>query len=290
MSSTKEMKPVATKILKIVEENQYVKSFYLSEIESKIITKNAKPGNFLMLWIPGPKDSKIQVNPHFDISDNIPMSISDCDNDILRITVRSSGKTTDELHKYSENDLVGIMGPFGRGFVLEGQNILLVGGGIGIAPLSFLAKTARKEKKNIYLIIGAKTKKELLLTKEMEKFCNEVYITTDDGTKGIKGFAPDIVEKICDLHHIDYIYSCGPEIMMKKILDISLKKNIPAQFSLERYMHCGIGICGFCSINDFYVCKDGPIFYSDELKDISDFGYRSRKPSGISKTFLSKNP
>lgn len=281
MLSTKEIKPVAAKITKIVAENQYVKSFYLSEIESKIISKNAKPGNLLMLWIPCAKYSEIDI----DIPDNIPMSISDCDDDILRITVRNSGKTTGELHKYSENDKVGIMGPFGRGFSLEGQNMLLIGGGIGIAPLSFLAKTAKRSGKSVYLIAAAKTKKELILIEEMKKFCNEVYITTDDGTEGIKGVAPDIVEKICFLHNIDYIYSCGPEIMMKKILDISLKNNIPAQFSLERYMHCGIGICGFCSLNDFYVCKDGPVFYSDELKNISDFGYRFRTADGVSKKF-----
>jgi dihydroorotate dehydrogenase electron transfer subunit len=73
--------------------------------------------------------------------------------------------------------------------------------------------------------------------------------------------------------------------MMKKILDISLRINIPAQFSLERYMHCGIGICGFCSINESYVCKDGPIFYSDELKDIPEFGIKFRTESGVSKQF-----
>lgn len=284
MSSDKEMKPVAAKIIKIVAENQYVKSFYLSEIESKIITKNAKPGNFVMLWIPLPKNSEIDFDA-LDVLDNIPMSISDCDNDILRITVRNSGKTTNELHKYSENDLVGIMGPFGRSFSLQGKNILLVAGGIGIAPLSFLARIAEKAKVNVYLIIGAKTRKELLLIDEMKKFCNEVYITTDDGTEGTKGFTSDLVEKISNLHNIDYIYSCGPERMMKKILDISLRISVPAQFSLERYMHCGIGICGFCSVNDFYVCKDGPIFYSDELKDIPEFGNRCRTVSGVSKQF-----
>lgn len=283
MLSTKEMKPVAAKIKKIVAENQYVKSFYLSEIEneSKIITNNAKPGNFLMLWIPRIKNSDLDS----DILDNIPMSISNCDNDILRITVRNSGNTTNELHKYSEDDLVGIMGPFGRGFTLKGQKILLVAGGIGIAPLNFLARIAKKAKINVYLIIGAKTKKELLLIDEMKNVCNEVYITTDDGTEGIKGFTSDLVERICNSHNIDYIYSCGPEKMMKKILDISLRINIPAQFSLERYMHCGIGICGFCSINDSYVCKDGPIFYSDELKDISEFGNRCRTVSGVPKQF-----
>jgi len=120
MSSNKEMVPIAAKIIKIVAENHHVKSFYLSEIESKIISKNAKPGNLLMLWIPNAKNSKIDLD--FDTPDNIPMSISDCDDDILRITVRNSGKTTGELHKYTVNDLVGIMGPFGRGFSLEVQN------------------------------------------------------------------------------------------------------------------------------------------------------------------------
>ena len=281
MLSTKELKPVAAKIIKIVVENQIVKSFYLSEIESKVISSNAKPGNFLMLWIPQPKDSKID----FDMLDNIPMSISDCENGIIKITVRNSGKTTNELHKYSEDDLVGIMGPFGRGFSLKGDNILFVAGGIGIAPLYFLAKLAKKEKKNIFLIFGAKTKNDILFIEEMENIYDNIFITTDDGTMGIKGYTPDIVEEICYKYNIDYIYTCGPEIMMKKILDISLKNNIPAQFSLERYMHCGIGICGFCSVNNFYVCKDGPVFYSSELEKISDFGRTFRTANGISKQF-----
>ena len=283
MSYFGELTPVAAKIIKIIHENQLVKSFYLSEIEgiSKIISKNAKPGNFLMLWIPESKDSEFDS----DALDNIPMSISDCHNDIIKITVRKSGDTTKELHKYSEGDLIGIMGPFGRGFSLEGDNILLVAGGIGIAPLQFLAKCAKNTGINIYLILGARTKNELLLVKEMERICDEIFITTDDGTEGMKGYAPDIVTKICDLYNIDYIYTCGPEIMMKKILDISLKINIPAQFSLERHMHCGIGVCGFCSINNFYVCRDGPVFHTNELKNVSEFGFSFRTPDGVSKKF-----
>lgn len=282
MSPTKELKPVAAKIIKIVVENQIVRSFYLSEIESKVISSNANPGNFLMLWVPHLKHSKIDS----DILDNIPMSISDCENDIIKITVRNSGKTTNELHKYSEGDLVGIMGPFGRGFSLEGKKILLVAGGIGIAPLYFLAKKAKKAEKKIFLIVGAKTKNDIIFIEEMEKVCDNIFITTDDGTRGIKGYAPDIVEEICYTYNIDYIYACGPEAMMKKTLDISLKRNIPAQFSLERYMHCGIGVCGFCSINNFYVCKDGPIFYSSELEKISEFGFTFRTADGVSKQFL----
>ena len=198
MSSFRELTPVAAEIKEIVQENQFVKSFHLLEIESKIISKNAKPGNFLMLWVPKPKDSKLDS----DVLDNIPMSISDCHNDIIKITVRKSGDTTNELHKYSKGELIGIMGPFGRGFSLGGNNILLVAGGIGIAPLQFLANCAKNAGKNIYLILGARTKNELLLVKEMEKICDEIFITTDDGTEGIKGYAPDIVEKIIALGRI----------------------------------------------------------------------------------------
>lgn len=281
MLSKKEFKPIAAEIKNIIEENRFVKSFFLSEIGSKIISKNAKPGNFLMLWIPRPKNPGIDFEP----LDNIPMSICDCDQGILKITVRNSGKTTNELHKYLKRDLVGIMGPFGRGFSLKGEKILLVAGGVGVAPLYFLAKFAKKAGKTIYLILGAKTKNELLLIKDMEEICDHIFITTDDGTKGIKGFAPDIVEEICELHNIDYIYTCGPEIMMKKILDISLKNDIDAQFSLERYMHCGIGVCGFCSLNSFYVCRDGPVFFTNELKKISEFGFTFRTADGVSKHF-----
>ena len=176
---------------------------------------------------------------------------------------------------------VGITGPLGNNFEMKGKNILLIGGGTGIAPLRFFAKSVKNENMNLYAIFGAKTKDEILKMDEIKKFCKEIIITTDDGTFGKKGFTTDYLEYMIKKHPIEQILCCGPEIMMKKVLDFCLENNIKGQFSLERYMYCGKGLCGFCSIDGLRVCRDGPVFISETLSKIKDFGKKKRTKEGI---------
>jgi dihydroorotate dehydrogenase electron transfer subunit len=246
----------------IVTENELMKSFYfVDEIISRAIG-----GQFVMLWVP----HVISESVNFDIPDQIPMSISSIDGSRFSLTVRDYGETTHELLTYSPGDRVGITGPLGRGFSGSGTRILCIAGGTGVAPLLLLAQ--HLQNREIHFILGAKTEAELLFQEKLRNLCSSLYITTDDGSCGFRGFASDPVEDFCRTYEIDQIYSCGPERMMYKVFETAVKLDLPAEFSLERYMYCGLGVCGHCAINGYLVCKDGPVFTSEELRNSGDFG------------------
>jgi dihydroorotate dehydrogenase electron transfer subunit len=251
--------PFVTKIIETKTENDCIKTIKF-EHKEKII-----PGQFYMIWIPG--------------IDEIPMSVSYIDNKIKGITFRKIGDATNALFNLKKGDKIGIRGPYGNGFKLKGKKILFVGGGTGIAMLAPAVEEAVKKKIKSTVIIGAKTKKELFFEKRIKETSAELYITTDDGTQGTKGFTTDIAKNIIKENKFDLILTCGPEIMMKKLMDIS--KGISLQASLERYMKCGFGICGQCCVGEgLRVCTEGPIFDEKTLKKIHDFGVFKRDASG----------
>ena len=114
---------------------------------------------------------------------------------------------------------------------------------------------------------------------QIKKYATELYISTDDGSKGTKGFATDVAEKLLNDQRFASIVTCGPEIMMKKLMDMS--NNIPFQASLERYMKCGIGVCGQCCIGTgLRVCMEGAVFDKKTLKKVEDFGKYKRDAAG----------
>ncbi|WP_456398522.1 iron-sulfur cluster-binding protein, partial [Palaeococcus sp. (in: euryarchaeotes)] len=115
---------------------------------------------------------------------------------------------------------------------------------------------------------------------DIEKYVDEIVFTTDDGSLGIKGFPTDVLAERKD--EFEQVYTCGPEIMMAKVLEIMDFKNV--QVSAERYMKCGIGVCGSCALGKYLVCKDGPVFYGEELKE-TELGKFKRLPDGRIATF-----
>ena len=251
--------PLVTKIIETKNENSRIKTIKF-EYDKKIT-----PGQFYMIWIPG--------------VDEIPMSVSYIDKNIKGITFRKIGEATNALFNLKKGDKIGARGPYGTGFKLNGKKILFVGGGTGVAMLAPVIEEAIKKKLNLKVIIGAKTKNELFFEKRIKETGAELFISTDDGTYGTKGFTTDIAEDIIKKNHFDLILTCGPELMMKKLMDIS--KDIDFQASLERFMKCGFGICGQCCIGDgIRVCTEGPIFNEKTLKKIQDFGIFKRDASG----------
>jgi dihydroorotate dehydrogenase electron transfer subunit len=268
--------PIRAKITKIADENPTTKTFWLKEIGQNIISQTSKPGQYVMIWVWKPGLTKKSG----EAQDNIPMSVSDRDGDKFAMTIKKMGPPTAELFKYKKGMELGITGPMGNAFKLKGKRILLVSGGIGLAPLYPLGKLAKSRGVEVHTILGAKTKMEHLMVNQVRKFSKKVYITTDDGTYGTKGFATDAMDKIFKKVKIDQIYTCGPEIMMLKILEKALSHKIPVQFSLERYMHCGVGACGLCTMDGYWICNDGPVFTSSQLKTVKDFGCKCRLPDG----------
>jgi dihydroorotate dehydrogenase electron transfer subunit len=132
--------------------------------------------------------------------------------------------------------------------------------------------------------MGSKSKEEVIFERFAKKVLRQtrskVIVATEDGTYGVKGFATDAAEKVIDRNDFDIIYTCGPERMMKKVLELAKSNGIPAQASLERLMKCGIGICCSCCVGRYLVCKDGPVMDGEEVLKLHEFGLHARDKSG----------
>jgi len=259
---TRNKTDIAT-IESITTHSPEIKSFIL---RNERIAKAYRPGMFVILWLP-------------DI-DFLPMSISNVRGNLLEITVQKIGEGTTKLFDLKEGAKIGIRGPFGNSWNYEdANNILIVGGGMGIAALTTLIEPLKQNKKNVTVTIGAKDEASLIFAERLMDLIPSTLCSTDDGSFGKKCFVTDTIKDILAENDIDLIITCGPEIMMKKVLDIAEAKNIPLQASLERKMKCGIGLCGSCCVgddNNITVCKDGPIFQSEQLKIIKQFGKYSK--------------
>ncbi|MFH1612665.1 MAG: dihydroorotate dehydrogenase electron transfer subunit [bacterium] len=219
------------------------------------IAQKANPGQFI----------------HIKISDNFipflrrPMSIHSVNkkNKTIEILFRVIGQGTLLLSQKSINQTIDILGPIGNGFpITKKKNIVLIAGGIGIAPLFYLANKLKKMKKEVLILFGAKNKNELLKIDELEKIGCKIKIATEDGSCGYKGKVTDL------LFNLDFsfqiIYACGPIKMYEKIKDFIKDKNIPCYVSLEQKMACGQGFCWGCvwkTLTGYKrVCKEGPVF------------------------------
>ena len=185
-----------------------------------------------------------------------------------------------------EGDLIGLRGPLGFGFSfprsIDKGPLLFVAGGCGSPPLAFATEVAVKKGHEVHLALGASTHAELLFRQRFEEHAQKVIISTDDGSDGIQGTAVNAAAFHLD---IDSRYAaclaCGPEGMLSSLAELMEKYPIPLQVSLERYMKCGIGLCGHCIIDTqgTRVCLDGPVIDSKRLED-TDFGRFKRDSTG----------
>ncbi len=222
------------------------------------------PGQFVMVWIPG--------------HDEVPMALSYL-GDLEGITVRAYGDATKSLLKMKPGDEIGVRGPYGNTFRLEGLRVLCVAGGVGIASLIAAIEGFSDRGAKVATVLAAKTAEELIFEERAEK-AGEVHVATDDGTRGFHGLAPALAKRVLDQHGFDMVATCGPELMMKAVVDLCRERGIACQASLERYMKCGIGICDACVLDDVLVCRDGPVFSGEELAKSQDFGKFRRDESG----------
>jgi NAD(P)H-flavin reductase len=214
-----------------------------------------------------------------------PFSIcsSPFNKDMLQFSVRKMGSVTTVLHEAGVGDEVGVRGPYGRGWPVEkmvGKNILMVGGGIGLAPLRSLVLYVLEEKDrygDIAVCYGARTPSLLMYRSEFDEWVNQgvkLYLTVDAGEEGWKsnvGVVTTILDKPVLNKAETIVCTCGPPVMirfvLKKLVELGYsKKNIYA--SLEGRMRCGIGKCGHCHFGDKHVCLDGPVFQHDEMTSL----------------------
>ncbi len=199
-----------------------------------------------------------------------PLSISSADRITGTVSTiyRVVGQGTACLAALSSKDSVDCMGPLGNGFVIHGQRPLLVGGGMGLAPLLFLAGALCP--RPIEILMGGRTKEEMFWADMFHNKCDAIHITTDDGTLGSCGVTLDLLPEVLRNGAFDVIYTCGPRIMMEGVAKVANAYNISCQVSLEEYMACGIGGCLSCTCAGKdgmrkKVCTDGPVFWAREV-------------------------
>lgn len=255
-----------TRILRAEAESPTVKTFTFRDKHCA----RARPGQFLMLWIPG--------------VDEIPLSILNADKDgTTAVAVKKIGAATEALHNMKAGEPIGIRGPFGNWFTLKKGRLLMVGGGTGIAPLLFLAKKLNAKQARPTLVLGAKSKEELLFLDELGQLCSSgnLVATTEDGSYGMKCLATEPLEQQMVKQRFDMVYACGPEQMLKRVFDLAEKHRTSMEASLERMMRCAVGLCGSCVIGRYRVCKDGPVFTTETLREVKDeFGVSKRDFDG----------
>lgn len=219
-----------------------------------------QPGQFVQVEVPNSKSTYLRR----------PISINYVDyaNNQLWLLVRKAGEGTSSLMKLAENNIVNLMLPLGNGFtIFPGETMLLIGGGVGVAPLLYLGKKAKEAGANVKFLLGARTENDLL---ELEKFeaVGDVFVSTENGGKGEKGFVTQ--HSVLNSGSFSRIACCGPMPMMKAVAKIAQDKSIECEVSLENVMACGLGAC-LCCVEDTVegnvcVCKEGPVFNIKRLK------------------------
>ncbi len=225
----------------------------------------ARPGQFVMLWVPG--------------DDEIPMSLSYVEGS-KGVTVKVMGSTSRTVQSIAVGDRIGIRGPYGNAFDLSPGRILLVGGGSGSAVLAPAAEAAARRGARLTVALGATTASELLFAERFRRMGARVEIATDDGTAGRRGYVTRVSDALLASERFDALWTCGPEVMMGKVLASAEAAHVPAIGSVERVMKCALGMCDACSLGPYHVCTDGPVFSGEALRGLPEFGHLKRESSG----------
>ena len=239
----------------------------------------ARPGQFVMVKVRDAIDPLLR-RPFgiFDLGSMTADFTGGNDQPFLEMLYRVVGKGTGMLSTLHHGDHLDILGPLGRGFEqgAAAEEKILVGGGVGLAPLYFLAKELVRNSR-VRLFIGGRTKEDILCVTEFERLGVETYVATDDGTLGAGGLVTEVMERhLAEEKNAYGMFACGPMPMLRAVADIAKCRNIPCQVSLEAYMACGMGACLGCVVKghgheehqpDYRcVCKDGPVFNFRELQ------------------------
>jgi NAD(P)H-flavin reductase len=240
----------------ILDKKELVPTVYLMNISALRIARKALPGQFIILRID-------------DKGERIPLTIADFDKKkgIITMIFQAVGKTTMNLSSLGAGDeLLDFIGPLGNPAHIEKVGtVILVGGGVGVAPVYPQARAFKEAGNKVISIIGARSANLLLWEDRMRKVSNELFITTDDGTKGHHGFVTDIVKKILESGtKVDRVVAIGPPVMMRAVAGVTRPFNVKTIVSLNSIMVDGTGMCGACRVlvgnETKFACVDGPEF------------------------------
>jgi NAD(P)H-flavin reductase len=240
----------------ILKKQELVPTIYLMDINAPRIVRKARPGQFIILRID-------------ETGERIPLTIADFDRKIGTITMifQAVGKTTTKLSTLKAGDaILDFIGPLGNPAHIENEGtVILVGGGVGVAPIFPQARAFKEVGNKVISIIGARSANLLLWEDRMREVSDELYITTDDGTKGHHGFVTDIVKKILESGtKVDRVIAIGPPVMMRAVAGVTRPFNVKTVVSLNSIMVDGTGMCGACRVlvgnETKFACVDGPEF------------------------------
>ena len=244
----------------ICSQQEIAPNIIACRLENAELAKNAKPGQFLHIQCGDPASMPLRR----------PISICDVSGDILTVIYEVKGRGTKALREQTEQ--VQVLGPLGNGFTVDAslyKRPAVIGGGIGTYPLYLLTKQLT----NASVYLGFRNQSVVTLEKEFCQVAGTVTVTTDDGSYGVSGFAITQLEKDHEKEPFDIIYACGPKPMLRAVQAFAEKTGVPCQLSLEERMGCGIGACLTCNCETHeegsahykHVCKNGPVFWSQEV-------------------------
>lgn len=249
---------------RVASIDQMASDVYRIVVYAPLIAAAAYPGQFVM----------VRVADRYDPLLRRPFSIhQQSSGGTLGLLFKAIGKGTHILATVAVGDSLDLIGPLGRGFDLACKRpVCLIGGGMGIAPLYFLARqllsNARQQDMD-HVLLGARNREELaLLAEEFIDLGYPVQTATDDGSMGHHGFIPDLLDAV--LPAVSRVYTCGPHPMMKTIVEKCQQADVSCQVSLETHMACGLGACLGCTVPGVdgryvHVCRQGPVFYGGEV-------------------------
>lgn len=287
LSSLPNAFPKALPVKKIIQETDNVKTFIFE------YDLGAEPGQFVNMWLPG--------------VDEKPMSVAYCDKNEFWVSIFAVGPFSSAMHELKVGDKVGVRGPYGRGFTWKkGEHLVMMAGGYGAAPLYYLTRRAVSDGCTVEFVIGARSKSHVLYTERIETLKNVfLHVATSDGSMGVKGYNTLILKQLiedakrgksfrehcgnntCEREEVDFapldtVYSCGPEMMMKSVAEMCLTEGVESQVSVERYMKCGFGVCGQCSVDGSgkRMCSEGPCMRGADALMIEEFGKYHRDAEG----------
>ena len=245
------------KILKKIElcPNQYELT-----IDAPFVTKNAQAGQFIILRVD-------------EEGERVPLTIADYNREKGELTIvfMAVGYTTKKLAKLSVgNEIADVVGPLGQPtHIKKYGTVVCLAGGYGAAPCYLIAKTFKDAGNKVYMIMGARTKDLIFWNEKMKDACSELFITTDDGSLGTKGFVTGVLEDIMKKEKIDYAIAVGPMPMMRAVAELTRGKGIKTEASMNPIMVDGTGMCGACRVTVGgkvkFACVDGPDFDAHEI-------------------------
>ena len=233
---------------KILSNEEVAEKIFRLTVDAPELAANSSAGQFV----------QVKISDAFTL--RRPLGIASTANGRVKIFYRVVGRGTEILATRHAGERLDVLGALGNGFTPRDGKILLVGGGMGLAPL-----LCASEKFSADVLLGGRNSNEVeFWCEEFRPNVEEIFVTTDDGSVGVYGFVTDALPDVLSKKNYSAVLTCGPEVMMRGVANFAAEKNIPCEVSFEKRMACGLGACLSCSIDTVdgrkKVCKDGPVF------------------------------